>query len=131
MRCAACATDNIAEASQCARCGAKLARRARRRLSVEESDRLLTSFLIPHGNHPARRSYYCGIIGMIPVLGLVLGPAAILFGLLGVRQAQADPQQGGLAHAIAGTVLGAAELLTNAAGLALICWGWHSLSAPG
>jgi hypothetical protein len=77
------------------------------------------SFL-PDGNPYARRAYLCVLIGLIPGLGLLFGPPAIFFGIIGRRTALRDEFQRGLGHAYVSRLLGAIEFLCNAAGLACI-----------
>jgi hypothetical protein len=62
--------------------------------------------LIPYRNGAALAAYYCGIFGLIPVLGFILGPIAFIFGIVGFVKARKSPQAHGTGHAIAGIVLG-------------------------
>jgi hypothetical protein len=54
---------------------------------------------------------------MTPVLGVVLGPVAILLGVVGVARHWRRPEVEGLTFAVAGVVLGALDTLFNAAGV--------------
>jgi len=67
--------------------------------------------LIPTKNPMALTSYYLGVFTLIPGLGLILGPAAVVFGGLGVAAYKRDSRVGGLGHAITGLVLGGAVFL--------------------
>jgi predicted Zn finger-like uncharacterized protein len=67
--------------------------------------------LIPYRNPKALAAYYCGVFGLIPCLGLILGPIALIFGILGLKAVRAKPRMHGTGHAIAGIVLGSLELL--------------------
>ena len=69
--------------------------------------------LIPYRNGRALAAYYCGVFAIIPCLGLILGPIALIFGILGLRFAKANPRAGGTGHAIAGIVLGSLTTLAN------------------
>jgi hypothetical protein len=71
------------------------------------------STLIPYKNGKALVAYYCGVFSLIPCLGFILGPIALIFGILGVRYAKAYPTAKGMGHAIAGIVLGALTTLGN------------------
>src|SRR5262245_40150989 len=62
--------------------------------------------LIPYRNWAALTAYYCGIFGLIPVLGFVLGPLAFIFGIMGFVAARKNPEAHGTGHAIAGIILG-------------------------
>jgi hypothetical protein len=98
------------------------ARRPRRRVEDDEVDvpdiRRRTddggiSSLIPYKNGKALVAYYCGVFSLIPCAGLILGPIALIFGILGYRYAKAYPTAKGLGHAIAGIVLGGLTTLGN------------------
>lgn len=64
------------------------------------------STLIPYRNVPALTGYYVSIASLIPGFGLILGPAAIVLGCLGLRLARRDPNAKGSVHAIIAIVLG-------------------------
>jgi hypothetical protein len=67
--------------------------------------------LIPYKNPMGLMAYYAGVFALIPCVGLVLGPAAFILGILGIRYANKYPTAGGKGHAIAGIVLGALVVL--------------------
>ena len=73
------------------------------------------STLIPYKNGRALLAYYLGVFSFIPCVGMLLGPAAFVLGILGLRFAKANPTAKGAGHAIAGIVMGA---LTS-----LLYWG--------
>jgi hypothetical protein len=94
----------------------------RRRRDEDEDDeddyydvrkRDLGEKLVPTGNPKALIAYYCGIFGLIPLLGLILGPLALVFGILGKRQANRRRRAGGGGHAIAGIILGPIDFLLS------------------
>ena len=60
--------------------------------------------VIPAKNMPALLGYYFGVFSLLPVLGLLLGPAAVISGVLGLRKAR--PTGVGRGHAITAIVLG-------------------------
>jgi hypothetical protein len=78
--------------------------RPRRRRRSRESDPIES--LIPYNNGMALAAYYCGVFSLIPCAGAVLGPLAIVFGILGLRKVSANPEARGTGHAITGIVLG-------------------------
>jgi predicted Zn finger-like uncharacterized protein len=69
--------------------------------------------LIPYRNGRALAAYYCGVFSLIPCVGVILGPLALVFGILGVRYAKAHPGAHGMGHGIAGIVLGSLTTLAN------------------
>jgi hypothetical protein len=62
--------------------------------------------VIPYKNPLALASYYVGVFSLIPCAGLILGPIALVLGILGYRRRAQDPRLHGTGHAIAGIVLG-------------------------
>jgi hypothetical protein len=69
------------------------------------------SGLIPYRNGPALAGYYAGIGSLIPFVGLALGPAAIVLGVMGLRKYKREPRVKGGAHAWAAVVLGVIGLV--------------------
>jgi hypothetical protein len=67
--------------------------------------------LVPTGNPKALLAYYCGIFGLIPLLGLILGPLALVFGIQGKAYANRRVRAGGGGHAVAGLILGPIDFL--------------------
>jgi hypothetical protein len=60
---------------------------------------------------------------MIPFFGLLLGPLAVVLGLLGRRNERRQPSERGAGQAMAAIVLGGATLVTNWTGLFFILHG--------
>jgi hypothetical protein len=85
----------------------------RRRQDDDDVTEDATGGLIPYKNPTALVSYYVGILSLIPVLGLVLGPTALILGVMGLRYAKAHPRARGTVHAIIGIVLGTLATLGN------------------
>jgi phage FluMu protein Com len=79
------------------------------------------STIIPYKNGRALIAYYLGVFSFIPCVGLLLGPAALVLGILGLRYVKANPTAKGTGHAIAGVVMGTLTTLGN--------WGLVILSA--
>ena len=80
------------------------------------------SFL-PDGNPAARRGYLFALFGLIPGLGIVCGPLAVILGFIGRRTARRDEQERGKGHAYASRVLGVLEIVCNAAGWFVLASG--------
>jgi hypothetical protein len=76
--------------------------------------------LIPYHNPLGLTAYYLGVFSLIPCLGLLLGPAGLITGIMGIRAQKANPAIGGVGHAITGIVLGSLTTLGNYA--VLIIW---------
>jgi hypothetical protein len=76
-------------------------RRPRRR-SVRRHDEgdEVVSTIIPYKNPKALAGYYCGIFALFPILGFILGPTALILGILGLSHVRRRPQAHGTAHAI-------------------------------
>jgi hypothetical protein len=127
MRCPGCGADNPADAKRCASCGERLARRPRRQEAVEEAD-------TPWGkrtdsrHRTALNAYRYGVFSLIPFVGLVLGPVAIVLALLAWRQARGDPSITRSGHVQVALLLGTVTLLANGIGLALMVIGLTSPS---
>jgi hypothetical protein len=62
--------------------------------------------LIPYKNGLALGAYYCGVFGLVPILGMILGPIALVLGILGLRYSRRNPKARGAGHAITGIILG-------------------------
>jgi hypothetical protein len=96
----------------------KVGRRAKRRYEEDDyesrdASEEVVSTVIPYKNPKALTAYYLGIFGLIPCLGLILGPTAIVLGVLGLRYKAKYPEAKGKAHAIVGLLLGSLETLAN------------------
>lgn len=81
------------------------------------------STLIPYRNGAALAAYYTGVFSLIPILALLLGPIAIVLGVMGLKYAGKHPQAHGRVHAVVGIVLGTLTLLGNAAFIVLALSG--------
>jgi hypothetical protein len=75
---------------------------------------------IPYKNPKSLVSYYCGVFSLIPGIGLILGPIALIFGILAWRNYNRNPTAGGLGHAITGVVLGGIVTLVYLAVVVII-----------
>ncbi len=95
--------------------------RVRSRREDDEGD--ATGGLIPYKNAKALMSYYCGVFSLIPCLGAILGPIAVVLGFLGFSYANKHPKAAGKAHAIVGIVLGSLVTLGHLAIVVLMLVG--------
>lgn len=67
--------------------------------------------LIPTKNKPALLSYYFGIAGLVPILGLLFSILAIVYGKKGLKIYSTNPTPGAKGHSITGMVLGIIQLI--------------------
>ena len=75
-------------------------------------------------NNPAAMyAYRCSLLAMIPVVGLVLGPVAAVWGLVAMRRYRANRKIKGFGQARVAMMVGATTLVSNVAGLACIAYG--------
>jgi len=128
MQCPSCSAENETGARQCSTCGARLppphpslspggggegrVRGRRRRDSGVASEAAINPW-IHSSNRVALTAYRCSLLAMIPFFGLVLGPLAVIMGLLGRRSERKQPSERGAGQAMAAVVLGTATLVTN------------------
>lgn len=62
--------------------------------------------LIPAKNVKALLAYYFGVFSIVPCFTPILGPAAIVLGILGLKECRLNPNLPGKGHAITGIVIG-------------------------
>jgi hypothetical protein len=72
---------------------------------------------IPYRNPQGLIAYYLGVFSLIPCVALLLGPAAIVLGILGLKYRKKHPSTGGGGHAIAGIVLGSLTTFAHVVGI--------------
>jgi hypothetical protein len=125
MRCPACQAENLDDAGACSACGTALVPRPSRRVRRGASDSAL-------GDTSGKKkglawtAYRCSVVGLIPFVGLLLGPIAFALGFLAWSRGQGEPLQKGIGPALAGMLLGGLVALTNWLGLALMIYGLWS-----
>jgi hypothetical protein len=139
MDCPVCHADNDATALSCTQCGSRLSsdtppaseepprkqrkpRSGRRRGLPEVTD----SPFADRGegnNRTALTAYRLSIYGLIPGLGLFLGPVAAVMGWWARWQGRQDPDFKSQNPALAAVWIGLALALTQWGGLALMVWG--------
>ncbi len=66
---------------------------------------------MPYENPPAERAFMLGLFSMLFCVGIPCGVAAVIYGVLGLKRAEAVPQAGGRGRAWAGIILGASFAL--------------------
>src|SRR4051794_34753531 len=119
MQCPSCGAENPAEAKRCAACGERTNRKPRRRDPIDDADS-------PFGGRPgerpptALRAYRYGVYALIPFVGLVLGPVAIVLALLAWREGRRDPAARSSGYVVIALLLGSVALLCNGIGVALM-----------
>jgi hypothetical protein len=69
--------------------------------------------LIPAKNPPALIGYYLGVFSLIPCFALMLGPAALVCGILGLKAVKKTPGLPGKGHAWTALILGGITTLAN------------------
>jgi hypothetical protein len=73
----------------------------------------------------AARAYRWSIYSMIPLVGLLLGPLAMVLGLKTLRTGRKNPAFSGRPLCWAAVIIGLAVTLTQWGGLALMIRGWQ------
>ena len=95
-------------------------RRRRIRRDDDEDEGGGMNSLIPYKNPKALIAYYVGVFALIPIIGIPLGIASIILGVLGLKYRKTHPTAGGTGHAWAGIVLGTLVLLGHLAVVVLV-----------
>jgi len=114
MNCWKCGAENPAQIPICGRCGADLNLVSAQ--AVVEGD--VTGGIIPYKNPKALIAYYLGILSGLPLIGLPLGIAAFILGILGLRDRRKNPVIKGSIHA--GIGIGCGCLFSLLWGLAIV-----------
>ena len=65
-----------------------------------------TGGLIPYKNPSALTSYYLGLFSLFPIIGVLIGIAAIVLGIRGIKYYKRHPQVRGIVHAWVGICTG-------------------------
>lgn len=120
-KCHVCQADNDDDAPRCAACNARLRKRERPGNDLPDSPFAPTADPV---NRPAAAAYYLAAWGLVPLLGLVLGPLAVLVGAFALLRGRKHPGFVGQGAAWAAIVLGAAEAVTQWVGVWLMWVGW-------
>jgi len=123
MRCPACHAENEGEGGSCKSCGASLVRRSRRARGLSEETATPFSGPFEPANLPALRAYWTALLGMVPLAGLLLGPAALLLWVRARRRSRGDARFTAHGPLLAALLLGGAVTLTNWLGVLLMYLG--------
>jgi hypothetical protein len=75
------------------------------------------------GSPPARIAYRCALYGLIPLVGLLLGPLAVGFGCAAVRCELAKIGGGRVWTAVALVLVGLLIVVGNWGGMAMMVYG--------
>jgi hypothetical protein len=81
---------------------------------------------VPYRNQAAMWGYWLSIAAIIPGLGLMLGPASVALGVVGLMVAKRFPKARGVSHSWVAIILGCFASLYNFAGIIAIVvryWG--------
>ncbi len=81
--------------------------------------------VIPYKNVPALVAYYLAVFSLIPLVGIVLGLAALVLGIVGLRARRRNPAAGGVVHAWIGIILGG---LCGVGWLVLVVFAFSAVS---
>ena len=108
MRCERCDSFNVEGTRICTSCGAVLGPTATGGGSATPRKDGSLDSIIPVKNPPALIAYYLGLFSLLPLLGLPLGIAAVVLGIIGLRKLRQTPQAKGIVHAWVGIGCGGA-----------------------
>ena len=62
--------------------------------------------IFPRRNPAALSAYYVGVFALVPLVGLLFGPLAVVLGVFGVLAERRNPEVEGGGHAWTGIVMG-------------------------
>jgi hypothetical protein len=122
MRCPGCNAENSKDAARCAACDRPFARRGRRRGPPEESD-VPPSPYAEGLNRDAHRAYRLAMLGLVPGLGLALGPLGLVLGAIARARGREEPGFTAARLAWAAVVFGGLTGVTNWLGITLMVLG--------
>jgi len=104
LRCWQCGEVNQPGTMVCARCGVSLAPPTA--MPPPHTEDAALAGLIPYKNVPALVGYYLAVFALIPCVGVPLGIAAVVLGLVGIVRAQVHPEARGKVHAWFAVIFG-------------------------
>jgi hypothetical protein len=73
---------------------------------MPQQDDTGVSKVIPYKNGAALAGYYTSIAALIPLVGLIAGPIAVVLGIQGLKAVKSNPKVHGTVHAWVAIVLG-------------------------
>jgi len=109
MHCRHCGTQNDDDAERCKACHVLLDE-----LDFDEATDGYSG-MFPKRNPAALAAYYLGLFSFLPFIGLLLGIAAVVLGVMGLKQVARYPEVKGRVHAWIGIWLGGLFTLFYAA----------------
>ena len=101
--CPKCGQKNLENNFKCTKCGFVLHGPPPSQYVL--SDDSTMGGLIPYKNAYALWAYYLGIFSLIPCLGIPLGIAALVLGIMGLKYADLHPEVRGKGHAWTGVIV--------------------------
>lgn len=110
--CSSCLVDFTGQ-RMCGRCRDLQLARMQGAPTGPERPPTMADQIIPARNPQALIGYYLGVFSLIPCFALLLGPAALILGILALKARKAKPNLPGQAHAITAIVLGGLTSLVN------------------
>ncbi len=102
--CRECGQKNEENHFKCIQCGYVLHEELSSQYVVTDDNTM--GGLIPYKNAQALWAYYLGIFSLIPCVGILLGIAALVLGVRGLKYARQHPAACGKVHAWIGIIFG-------------------------
>jgi hypothetical protein len=124
MLCPECGADVPEGAKKCPACRSRLAR-SRRQEDDESNESPFARQSITR-NRTAIRAYRYSVISLIPILGLLMGPLALVLAYLAWREGRREPTGTQNSFVVAALLLGTASLFANGIGVTLMVLGLMS-----
>jgi hypothetical protein len=82
----------------------------------------ITDRIIPTKNPKALIAYYSGVFSLVPCFTPLLGPLALILGILGLNECKRHLNLPGKGHAITGIVLGSITTLIMLVLIGIVAW---------
>jgi hypothetical protein len=124
MLCPGCETQNPDDAVSCSACGKRLPTRKRRRPPSEETN-VSAGPEAERCNRAGLRAYRLCIVGLLPGAGLILGPIAMLLGIVATVRGNSVPGFTAKWLAAVSVLLGGLITAFQWTGVTLMVLGWH------
>jgi hypothetical protein len=124
MLCPACGADAPEGAKKCPACRARLSRS--RRPEDDDSNKSPFGKQSTTRNRTAIQAYRYSILSLIPVVGLLIAPVALVLTFLAWREARREPASSQNGFVVVALVLGTATLFANGIGVTLMVMGLMS-----
>jgi len=105
MYCPKCGAFNEDNSAYCISCGQVLPGHTPEAPPIPVNDGTFGG-LIPYRNTPALIGYYLAVFSIIPCLGIFLGIAGFILGLMGLRLAREHPECRGVGHSWVAIIVG-------------------------